>query len=103
MPIRNYETIDSRFLQTCDIPAEELFVEPFTMVIFGGAGDLSKRKLIPSIFHLYRDDELSKGFAVLAFDGVKMGESEYRDMMKEAIAGYTDESLDERDSTSCTR
>jgi len=33
----------SKFLQTCDIPIEQYAIEPFTMVIFGGAGDLSRK------------------------------------------------------------
>lgn len=95
MPIKYEDIIDSRFLQTCDIPAEELCVEPFTMVIFGGAGDLSKRKLIPSIFHLYERDELLKEFSIVGFDRIEVGEEEYRHMMKEAITEFSDQSLDE--------
>ncbi len=50
----------SRFLQTCDIPLPSIDVEPFTLVIFGGAGDLSKRKLLPTLFHLFQEKELPK-------------------------------------------
>jgi hypothetical protein len=78
------QIIDSRFLQTCDIPAEELIVEPFTMVIFGGAGDLSKRKLLPSVFHLYGEGEFSKSFSVIGFDRVEMTEEQYRNLMGES-------------------
>ena len=95
MAMQNDDMIDSRFLKTCDIPVEERGLEPFTMVIFGGAGDLSKRKLLPSIFHLYKNDELLKEFSILGFDRIKMSEEEYRNMMREAIADFTDESVEE--------
>lgn len=95
MPIRNVDITDSRFLQTCDIPTGEARVEPFTMVIFGGAGDLSRRKLLPSIFHLYKEDELLKEFSIIGFDRIKMSDEDYRNMMKEAITEFTDESLEE--------
>ncbi|HMK49617.1 MAG TPA: glucose-6-phosphate dehydrogenase [Thermodesulfovibrionales bacterium] len=95
MDVLNDDMIDSRFLKTCDITLEKQGLEPFTMVIFGGAGDLSKRKLLPSIFHLYKNDELLKDFSILGFDRVKMSEEEYRDMMREAISEFTDESVDE--------
>lgn len=95
MKKRGEEIIDSRFLQTCDIPAEELSVEPFTMVIFGGAGDLSKRKLLPSLFHLYKEGELSKGFFIVGFDKSEMTEEQYRNMMRESLQRFTDESIDE--------
>ena len=89
------ELIDSRFLQTCDIPAEELIVEPFTMVIFGGAGDLSKRKLLPSVFHLYSEGELPESFSVLGFDRVEMTEEEYRSLMGEAVKKFAGETFEE--------
>jgi glucose-6-phosphate 1-dehydrogenase len=92
---RNDDIIDSQFLQTCDIPVEELKVEPFTMVIFGGAGDLSKRKLLPSFFHLYQEKELSRGFAILGFDRVDLSEEQYRNMIKEAGRKFTVEPFDE--------
>jgi len=40
--------------------------EPCTVVIFGAAGDLTHRKLIPALFHLACDHCLSKSFRVLA-------------------------------------
>jgi glucose-6-phosphate 1-dehydrogenase len=88
------EIIDSRFLQTCDIPVEKLIVKPFIMVIFGGAGDLSKRKLLPSVFHLYTEGEFSKKFSILGFDKLDLNEEQYRDMMKEAVMKFTDEPFD---------
>jgi glucose-6-phosphate 1-dehydrogenase len=89
------EIIDSRFLQTCNIPVEEFSVEPFTMVIFGGAGDLSKRKLLPSLFHLYKENELSKGFFIIGFDKLQMTEEQYRNLMRESLQKFTGESVDE--------
>ncbi len=65
------------------------------MVIFGGAGDLSKRKLLPSLFHLYQRDELIKEFSILGFDRVEMSEEQYRNLMKDAMAEFTDETADE--------
>ena len=42
-------SIDYQNLQTCYIPAEDKTIHPFTLVIFGGAGDLSQRKLLPPL------------------------------------------------------
>jgi len=89
------QIIDSRFLQTCDIPAEELIVQPFTMVIFGGAGDLSKRKLLPSVFHLYGEGELLEDFSILGFDRVEMTEEQYRNLMEEAVRKFAGETFEE--------
>ena len=84
----NDETIDSRFLQTCDIPLDQLTIEPFVLVIFGGVGDLSRRKLVPAVFHLFGENELSKGFSLLGFGRREMTDEQYRSMMREAVEEF---------------
>src|SRR5947209_13494178 len=39
---------------------------PCVMVLFGGAGDLTKRKLVPALFNLIKAKLLSDNFAVIA-------------------------------------
>ncbi len=65
-----------------------IHVEPFTMVIFGGTGDLSKRKLLPALYHLYQDGQFSKGFSILGVARSKMTDEEYRHLVKEAIQTF---------------
>lgn len=86
----------SKFLQTCDIPLVPYKIEPFTMVIFGGGGDLSKRKLLPTLFHLYRENEISKGFSIIGFGRLRLNDEQYRAMMKEAVTEFSKETFDER-------
>src|SRR4030065_684473 len=38
---------------------------PCLLVIFGASGDLTKRKLVPALFGLFREELLPLGFAVL--------------------------------------
>ncbi len=86
----------SKFLQTCDIPAEKTVIEPFTMVIFGGAGDLSKRKLLPSIFSLFCDKVVpDQKFSILGFARYKMSDEAYRAMMKDAVKQFGEGEFDE--------
>ena len=37
----------------------------FVMIIFGASGDLTKRKLMPALYSLYKDNRLPEGFAIL--------------------------------------
>lgn len=90
----NDEMIESRFLKTCDIPAEEREIEPFTMVIFGGAGDLSRRKLVPALFHLFEEKALVKDFSIVGFGRNELDDEGYRAMMLEAVTGLGGERLD---------
>ena len=44
---------------------QERIPEPCVVVIFGASGDLTKRKLLPALFHLEQQDLLPKDFAVV--------------------------------------
>ncbi len=92
MAVKGQDTIiDSRFLQTCDIPEEPFSIDPFIIVIFGGSGDLVKRKLLPSLYHLFKENELANEFSILAFDRVPMSIQEYHVMIKEAVKTFEDD------------
>jgi glucose-6-phosphate 1-dehydrogenase len=61
-----------------------------TLVIFGGAGDLSRRKLIPAIYYLAEQKLLPDGFALLAVAREPGDDESYRKLMREAM-GSSDE------------
>ena len=85
---------DSRYLQTCDIPISGRRTEPFTLVIMGGGGDLSRRKLVPSLFHLFHENELPDTFSLVAFDRLDLDEAGYRAVMEEAVRKYKANAFD---------
>lgn len=58
---------------------------PFCMVIFGGAGNLSRKKLLPALYHLYRDKLLQENFCIFCTDRREMAISQYRDDIKQAV------------------
>ena len=60
--------------------------DPCTMVIFGGAGDLTKRKLIPAIYYLAEQKLLPDNFALLGVARDQNTDDGYRKMMREAMA-----------------
>ena len=43
-------------------------MDKFVMIIFGASGDLTKRKLMPALYSLYRDKRLKGGFSVIGVD-----------------------------------
>jgi glucose-6-phosphate 1-dehydrogenase len=92
---KNADLSASQALQTLEIPFGEFKMNPFTMIIFGGTGDLSKRKLLPTLFHLYQENELPKAFSVLGFARSKMTDDQYRGTIKEAFLEFGEEPLDE--------
>ncbi len=55
---------------------------PCCLVIFGATGDLTKRKLIPSIFRLYKQKLLPSGFFVLGTGRTRITSDEFREEMR---------------------
>lgn len=80
--------------QICDIEFEQFKMEPFILVIFGGAGDLSKRKLLPTVFHLYQEEELKCGCSVVGFGKPDLTDNEYRKKMRESLDIYSDNKVE---------
>ncbi|HXN77006.1 MAG TPA: hypothetical protein VN876_10230, partial [Gemmatimonadaceae bacterium] len=64
--------------------------DPCTMVIFGGAGDLTKRKLIPAIYYLAEQKLLPDNFALLGVARDQNTDDGYRALMREAMT-HSDE------------
>jgi glucose-6-phosphate 1-dehydrogenase len=62
-------------------------VENHLLVIFGASGDLTKRKLIPALFELYRQHLLPPCFAILGIGRTLLTSVAFRDSMKTALAG----------------
>ncbi|UCE08204.1 MAG: glucose-6-phosphate dehydrogenase (NADP(+)), partial [bacterium] len=53
--------------------------ENCVIVIFGASGDLTKRKLLPSLFDLYRKALLPKNFAILGIGRTDFTDESYRE------------------------
>ncbi|MCL4127219.1 UNVERIFIED_CONTAM: hypothetical protein GTU68_021487, partial [Idotea baltica] len=52
--------------------------EPLILVIFGASGDLAKRKLLPSIWDLYKKDYLPENIVVLGVSRSKLTDDDFR-------------------------
>ncbi len=55
------------------------------LVIFGASGDLTKRKLIPALFKLYRQNLLPEKFAVLGASRTPLSDEEFREKSGEFL------------------
>lgn len=70
--------------------------EPCTVVIFGATGDLTQRKLLPTLAHLFHDHPLAEGFSVVAFARRPLTDEQWRKMALESVDKYmpADDKLD---------
>ena len=73
-------------LGSCEIAIPD----PCGLVVFGASGDLTKRKIIPALYRLYKNGLLSKNFFVLGTSRTDMSADQFREKMliavKEALA-----------------
>ncbi len=76
--------------------AEDQVAQPCTLVIFGGGGDLSRRKLLPAVYNQALDGTLPANFAVLGIALEEMDDASYRDFSREGIERFSRQSLDAR-------
>src|ERR1035437_5771165 len=60
------------------------------MVIFGASGDLTKKKLIPALFELYKQELLCDDFAILGVSRTKFTNDQFRQNMFEAVLKYSE-------------
>jgi len=79
--------------RSCEITPDRIDIEPFTMVIFGGTGDLSQRKLLPTLFHLCTDQNLPDEFSIIGFASSDRTDEEYRGLVREAVEKYGNDSV----------
>lgn len=59
--------------------------DPVTVVIIGASGDLTARKLLPSLFSLYVNNGLPAAFSIVGCGRTRMGDDAFRDHMKKAL------------------
>ncbi len=71
----------------------ERIPDPGIMVIFGASGDLTKRKLLPALFHLEQANLLPKNFAIVGVARRALGDEFAKDMR----AGIVESGVDNND------
>ena len=63
-------------------------VEPFEIVVFGGTGDLARRKLIPSLYHRYCDGQIPADSKIIGASRSILTRDEYLDLIKNAYQTF---------------
>src|SRR5574339_1225870 len=69
---------------------------PVSIIIFGASGDLTQRKLVPSLFNLYRKERMPRQFRIVGYGNTAFTEEQFRTHLAEGMKEfasyqYTDE------------
>ena len=59
---------------------------PCAMVIFGASGDLTRKKLIPSLFSLYENGSITENFFLIGYARTKISDEEYQKIVFDILS-----------------
>jgi glucose-6-phosphate 1-dehydrogenase len=76
-------------------PLDTVPAEAATLVIFGGSGDLARRKLLPALYNLYLDHLLPAHTAVVGIGRTPISDDGYREIAREALTRFSRQPIDE--------
>jgi len=68
--------------------------DPCVMVIFGAGGDLTRRKLVPALYNLAKQDLLSREFAVVGVSHGAMSNEDFKKWVTDDVRHYAGNSAD---------
>ncbi|MGO8765076.1 MAG: glucose-6-phosphate dehydrogenase [Limisphaerales bacterium] len=75
--------------QVCNISSDRKLTEPCSMIIFGASGDLTARKLIPALYHLYKDKLMPPDFRVVGFARREKTHESWRAELRAALNQFS--------------
>lgn len=74
---------------TCRLELGRKVIEPCSIVIFGASGDLTARKLIPALYHLFVEKRLPNPFRIIGFARREKSDDGWRDELKAALQQFS--------------
>ena len=84
-----HSTEDMDELMTCRLDHARKVVEPCTIVIFGASGDLTIRKLIPALYHLFKDKQMPPEFRIVGFARREKTDESWRAELLEGLNQFS--------------
>ncbi len=74
---------------TCHLNESRKPVTPCSIVIFGASGDLTARKLIPALYHLFKDKQMPPAFRVIGFARREKTDESWRQELRAALDQFS--------------
>src|SRR5437016_9240008 len=83
------ENHDLDELLICRLDFHKKAVEPCTIVIFGASGDLTARKLIPALYHLFLQKQLPNPFRIIGFARREKNDDQWRAELLDGLKKFS--------------
>jgi glucose-6-phosphate 1-dehydrogenase len=65
-------------------------VQPFDYVVFGATGDLTKRKLIPALYHRFKDGQFDEQSRIIGVSRSKLNDAEFQTLARNAVTDFVE-------------
>jgi len=65
-------------------------VQPFDYVVFGATGDLTKRKLIPALYHRFKDGQFDSESRIIGASRSKLSDSDFQAAARDAVRQFVE-------------
>ena len=70
-------------------------VDAFDLVIFGGTGDLARRKILPGLYRRFWSGQMPAGARIIGASRKALSDEEFRDFTRQAISEFAIEGADD--------
>jgi glucose-6-phosphate 1-dehydrogenase len=87
LPVNQSEQITDTV--SCRLGETRKPVEPCSIVIFGASGDLTSRKLIPALYHLYKEKQMPPDFRIVGFARREKTDASWREELRAALDQFS--------------
>jgi len=73
----------------CRLDEGRKMVEPCSIIIFGASGDLTARKLVPALYHLFRERQMPPSFRIIGFARREKSDAIWREELLQALRQFS--------------
>jgi glucose-6-phosphate 1-dehydrogenase len=74
-------------------------VQPFDYVVFGATGDLTKRKLIPALYHRFMDGQFDEQSRIIGVSRSKLSDAEFQTLVRDSIKSFVEKAYQDDKTT----
>jgi glucose-6-phosphate 1-dehydrogenase len=71
-------------------------VQPFDYVVFGATGDLTKRKLIPALYHRFMDGQFDTSSRIIGVSRTKWSDADFQKVARECVAEFVEKEYQDK-------
>lgn len=73
-------------------------VQPFDYVVFGATGDLTKRKLIPALYHRFKDGQFDERSHIIGVSRSQLSDADFQQEARQSVLDFVEKQYHDQDT-----